>query len=186
MAEKKTGATASTAGDLILDAGVLYIKKTSSSDYVKVGVTRGGGTWEEGIPHRDIEYDNSRGAVKGFVTKDKGNPILTLTGLEMTIENLDNLMPGMKVDGITLVDSGQISDDDYLYEVKWVGNRPGECDKLVEIILKNVLQTQDISVAFADNDEATVPATFMGHFNLEDTPDSEGWLPEPWSAVFIG
>ena len=80
-------------GKLIEDAGVMYIKPTETSDYIKIGVTRGGGTFDRGIPRRDIDYDNSRGTTKGFSINDKGNPILTFTALEMTLENFDYLMP---------------------------------------------------------------------------------------------
>lgn len=179
----KTGATSSTKDRVLLDAGVVFIQATESSEEVKIGVTRGGCTFDQGVALRDVEYDNSRGATKGFVTKDKGNAILTGTALELTKENLSFFMPGFKIDGNTIVDAGQIKDTDYLYKVIWRGYRKEDCSQMIEIEITDALQTQDIGIPFADNDEATIPFTFMGHYDLDATEDSEGFYPEAYKII---
>lgn len=180
----RTGATSTTSDNLVLGAGILEIKETSGGSFVKIGATRGGGSFEAGIPLRAIEVDGLQGDTKGLVLKDKGNPTLSATLLEITKENIIKLMPGSQLVGNVITSSGQIKSTDYFYEVRWTGYRPNSSD-LIRISIYNALSKEALSLAFVDNDEATIPVAFGGHFDLSATPDSEGFLPEPWQIEFV-
>lgn len=181
---QRTGASSTTKDSLILGAGILSIKATSGGSFVKIGATRGGGSFDSGIPLRDIEADGLQGATKGMTVKDKGNPTLAVTILEVNKTILSQVMPGTQLNGNVITSDGQIKDTDYLYEVQWVGYRPGSTD-LVKITIQNALVKETIALAFADNDEATIPLTFMGHYDLDAVETDDGFLPEPWSIESV-
>lgn len=169
----RTGASATTGEKLILGAGKITIGG------VTVGATRGGATFSHGVPLRDVEADGLQGATKGLVYKDKGNPTLSTTLLEINKANLVKLMPGYVISGNTIISNGQIKSTDYHDSVIWTGYRP-ESTGLISIELKNVLVKEPIGLQFSDNDEATVSVVFMAHYDLEETETADGYLPEPF------
>jgi hypothetical protein len=180
----RTAATATSPEKMILGAGKIEIKAASGGSFVTIGATRGGASFDPGIPLRDIEADNFQGATKGFVVKDKGNPTLTTTILEITRVQLNQLLPGMTVSGNTIIGNGQIKATDYLFEVKWTGYRPHSTG-VVEILLKDVLVKEPIGLTFSDNDEATVSVTFMAHFDPAAVETADGYLPEPYVITSV-
>jgi len=179
----RTGATSTTAERLVLGAGIISVKATSGGSFVKIGATQGGGSFENGIPLRDVEVDGLQGATKGLVFKDKGNPTLATTILEITKAQIQQLIPGSQLVGNVITSNGQIKATDYLAEVKWTGYR-ADSTEVIEIVLKNCLVKDPLSLGFVE-EEATIPVTFTGHFDLDDSETTDGYLPEPWSITSI-
>jgi hypothetical protein len=179
----RTAATTASSEKMILGAGKIEIDPDDTG-FITLGATRGGASFDPGTPLRDIDVDGLQGATKGLVVKDKGNPTLTTTILEITREQLDRLLPGMEISGNTIVGAGQIKLTDYLYEVKWTGYRP-HSTQVVEILLKDVLVKEPIGLTFSDNDEATVSVTFMAHFDLAAAETSDEYLPEPYTITSV-
>jgi hypothetical protein len=180
----RTAATATSPEKMILGAGKIEIKAASGGSFVTVGATRGGASFDPGIPLRDIDVDGLQGATKGLVVKDKGNPSLSCTLLEITKTQLSQLLPGMIISGNTIIGNGQIKSTDYLFEVKWTGYRP-HSTAVVEILLKDVLVKEPIGLTFSDNDEATISVVFMAHFDLAATETADGYLPEPYVITSV-
>ena len=179
----RTGASSSSPANMTLGAGIIYVQATSGGSYVKIGVTRGGVTFTPGIPLRNIEFDGSQGATKGFVRNDKGNPTMTATILELTQTNLQQLIPGSALTGDVIASGGQIKTTDYLYAVKWVGYRAENATDTIEIVMNNVLCTEPITLTSADNDEATVAITLTAHYDLDAAETDDGYLPVPYSIT---
>lgn len=72
-----------TAGndEILLGVGRFYIG-TSAADAVKVGLTRGGGSFVVEREYRDINADDDPGSVEGRISKDTARPKLKLTALQ--------------------------------------------------------------------------------------------------------
>lgn len=179
----RTGASSTTPENMLLGAGILEIKATSGGSFVKIGATRGGFTFNPGIPLRSREFDGSQGNTKGMVVKDKGNPTMTGTILEISKTNLQQLIPGSQLVDDTITSRGQISDDDYLYQIRWTGYRSANTTDTVVITMDNVLCTEPLPLTTADNDEATIAVTLTGHFDLDAVETTDGYSPEPWSIT---
>ena len=177
----RTGASSTSPQKMTLGAGIIEIKATSGGSFVKIGATRGGATFTPGIPLRMREFDGSQGNTKGMVVKDKGNPVMTTTILEISKTNLQQLIPGSQLVGDVITSKGQIANTDYLYQVRWTGYRAGNATDTISITLDNVLCTEPITLTASDNDEATIAVTLTGHFDLDAVETADGYLPEPWS-----
>lgn len=68
-------------GEIVLDVGRFYIG-TSAEDAVKVGLTRGGGSFVVERAYREINADDDPGKVAGRIDKTEGRPKLKLTALQ--------------------------------------------------------------------------------------------------------
>ena len=170
----RTGAGANTGKSTLLGAGKISIGAVS------IGATRGGGSFNTGTVLRDVEFDGSQGATKGLVRKDKGNPVLTATILEVTKANLVKFMPGYQIVGDTIVSNGQIKDTDYHDTVTWTGFRAENDTDVFTIELQNVLVKDPVVLTMSDNDEMTLQVNLVAHYDLADTETTDGYLPEPF------
>jgi hypothetical protein len=68
-------------GEIVLGVGRFYIG-TSSTDAVKVGLTRGGGSFVVEREYREINADEDPGAVAGRIEKEMARPKLKLVALQ--------------------------------------------------------------------------------------------------------
>ena len=178
----RTGASSSTASNIVLGAGVLKYKLLGTEgEYTQLGATRGGATFDPGMPMRDIEFDGSQGGTKGLVVRDKGNPTLSCTILEITANNLA-LLNGSKDTAGVITYKNIIENTDYIKELVWEGLRidhETSGAKLVRITLNNVLVREPSQLTSEDNGEATISVVFSAHFDLAESKDAYGYAPIP-------
>jgi len=174
----RTSATLDTPDRLIQGAGVLYFNFKSFADRgVSVGATRGGVQVNLNNTLRDIEADNLQGATKGLVLKDKGNPELTFTILEMDKARLKECIAGARVSGNTITGEN-VKLADYLENVTWIGYTP-DGTQILMYQLFNVLPLES-SMSATDNNESELSVTFRGHY-AEGMPftDVDGFPMQP-------
>lgn len=183
-----TGLRTETFENLVLNAGMfvknfdytniadasalktaLQEKKAAGQDIL--GATRGGGSFVATREIRTPDVDGRRYPFKGDKIVDSVDARLSTTLLELTPGRLKDAMGSA-----TVTNSGKkttirlktaISTDDYLSNLCWVG---GLSDGRLAIInLYNALNTADLSITFADKNEATLPVEFHAHQdNVED------------------
>lgn len=163
--------TADLPKNLIFDAGVLYKNFKSPSEPGEVlGATRGGSEFNLNAEIREIEADGVPGPVKGLKRVSRAEPSININLLALTMENLKMAIPGAKsstagegFDDYDVITSGQITDDSYFENLALVA-RTG-AGKPVIVIIENALADGDLSISFADNDEANPSITFAGHYD---------------------
>lgn len=173
MPEIKSGISANTPDNLLLDAGAFYLNYDIETDTgTLLGATRGGGEFRAIPTVRQIEVDGARGPVKGLKRFDSWEITLQATLLEITSTILKNALISANVntdgpthDIITL--NNDISLSDYINNVTWIGTRSGSNEPVI-IQIDNAIGTEGITLAMVDKNEGTLPITFTAHYELTD------------------
>ena len=171
---------------IIFDAGVLYKNFVSPAEPGDIlGATRGGSEFALNAEIREVEVDGVPGPVKGLKRYTKVAPTVTINLLSLTKDNILLAIPGASAEAggtdftdYDVITSGQITDESYFDNLALVA-RTGS-GKPVIFVIENALADGNLSLSFADQDEANPSITFQAHFdpaNLESAEDLFENLP---------
>lgn len=135
-----------------------------ADESMRIGATRGGGTFECTPEVRNIEADGKRYEFVGSTIFDSWTVRLTGTLMEIVPENLGMVIAAADVTGEkgkrTIRARTDLLPTDYLENLVWVGNTS---EGIILIALKNALNTTGATLTFADKGEGTLPFEFHAH-----------------------
>jgi len=187
-----SGFTATTAENLLLDAGAFFKNFEVGTDTFDsavaagklLGATQGGGTFSAVPTIRKIEIDGVKGAAKGLQVIDEWVVTLMANIKEVTQESImAALATGVAADGPTgykkITVNNYIQLTDYIDNVVWVG-KLSKTDTPVIIIVKNAISLGGLTLNMADKSEGLIPTTFTGHYDDTelDVPPFEIYYPD--------
>lgn len=176
-----TGFNENTAENLLLDAGAFFVNFTVGTDTYEsareagklLGATRGGGEFKAAMTVRQIEVDGVKGRAKGLERNDAWDVYVKATVLEVNENSIKNGLAAATVSTNTVATGYDIIEGkndieltDYIENITWVGRISGS-EKPVIIQVYNALNTDGLSLAVSDKNEATMAMTFYGHYATE-------------------
>lgn len=126
-----------------------------------LGATRGGGTFTVTREMRTPEIDGMRYNFVGGNFVDSVDAYLSTTLVEVTAENITNLLAGTATTSgkkTTITMGTALDTDSYLENICWVGDLSD--GRLVLICLKNAINTADFTLTFTDKGEGTLAVEF--------------------------
>ena len=130
-----------------------------------LGATRGGGTFTVTKETRKPDVDGRRYPFKGDTVVDSVDGYLSTTLVEITPENFALGLGSATIEGSgtkkTITMNTAIRDTDYIDTLVWVGDLAD--GQFVAIELLNALNTADLSFAFTDKGEGTIPIEMHAH-----------------------
>ena len=186
---RKTGVSAETVNNMMIDAGAVYfIRDGDESDLENpdvweiFGATRDGNEFNVDQEFRMMPVDGVPGPSKGFKRIISVEATLTVNILEFTTDVLETAFPGATTEewpegepthDHIFRDAAKIELADYIDYVLLVGEKHCTGEPIV-CYIKNGLQDESIEVSTADEDEANPTLTFSGHFDVEN-PTREPW-----------
>lgn len=193
MPQGRSGISATTAPNMVLDAGEVWFNidttaledgsesdpwaaATAASTAVKIGGTRGGNTFNPGRVIRQMPVDGSLGPVKGFNRRQSSAPTLTCNALEITEENVEVALAGANnvLTGIfQKLTGGEIEDTDYIDNVALATTLKGS-DTPIVLVLFNALVLTAPTWNMQDENEVVLNITFTGHATV-DSPNTEAF-----------
>ena len=159
LAYTGTGAPTDSGTLKTLIAGIVAGTTTDKGDLL--GATRGGGTFTVTREMRTPEIDGMRYPFKGGNFVDSVDAYLSTTLVEVTPENITDLLAGTKTTSgkvTTIKMETAIDASDYTDNVCWVGDLSD--GRLVLICLKNAINTADFTLTFTDKGEGTLAVEF--------------------------
>lgn len=194
MPQGMSGVSAQTAGNMVLDAGAVFLNidiealeddssetpvadAISAADCVKLGGTRGGNSFNPGRTIRQIPVDGAVGPIKGFNRRQSSAPTLTVNMLELTPENLQNALAAAKAETVgkfTKITGGEVTDTAYIDNVALITTVKGHPDLPLVVVIYNALALESPEFGTADEDEVVLPVTFTGHVDVAK-PNEEAW-----------
>lgn len=190
---KYSGFTTKTAESLLLNAGAFFkdfdVENDTFATAVEagklIGATKGGGEFSAVPAVRQVEVDGIAGRAKGLEVIDSWEVYLKASVLEVKKETVLTGLCASKVDESTNTDydiisaNAEISLDDYIGNVTWVGTLSGS-EKPVIIVVENALNTDGLKFTVQDKREATIEMTFYGHYTQDDldTPPFKIYYPK--------
>ena len=176
-----TGLSSKTFKRLQLNAGV-FLKGFNHKSYqdlsalkaaiaeaiedegMRIGATRGGGTFECTPEVRNIEADGKRYEFIGSTVFDSWTVRLTGTMMEIVPENLSTVIAAADVTGEkgkrTIRARTDLLPTDYIDSLVWIGDTS---EGYILIALKNALNTTGATLTFTDKGEGTLPFEFHAH-----------------------
>ena len=179
---KITGLKSTSKKNFQLDAGALYKNWSIGTDTPAnassklIGATQGGATIAITPEIRQMEVDGAKGAVKGLEVIESWAATLTATVKEITPASIqlalaDSAVSTTAVTGYTKIVPGEdLTDEDYLTNVAWVGKLLGASDPIV-IILKNAVSLNGWNLQVQDKNEGGVPLVLTAHYDVADLDD---------------
>lgn len=180
----RTGASSTSHKKIFNGVGKLYLNfKSFAEPGTLLGATRGGITANFNNTLRGIEFDGSQGDTKGLKVKDKFNPEITTTVIEMTKEKLNTYIAGSILDGQEIT-GGRITDDSYIDNVTFVGVRQDGVT-FFQVELFNCLITPG-ALTMSDNNEVTLELTIRGHYEEGEMFTNEDCFPMFPARITIG
>lgn len=181
-----SGFTNKTAKHLMLDAGAFFKNFDVSTDTFAtakaagklLGATSGGGEFSAVPEIRQVEVDGVKGRAKGLETLDSWEVYIKATFIELSADVLATMLTTGKTEMVADVDSKvkgytkitatqKIELTDYIDNIVWIGTLSGS-DEPVIIEIRNGLDTDGLTLTFADKSETTSDATFYGHYDEDD------------------
>ena len=156
---------------------------TALQDTTKLlGATRGGGSFTVTSEIRDPDMDGKRYRFKGGAFVDSVDAALTGTLVEVIPETFAKVLAtgDVATSGAkkTVTMHTAIKDEDYLEKLVWVGDMSD--GGLVLIALKNALNTNGMTLTFADKDEGTIPFEFHAFQDVVEDYDNA-----PFEVIFL-
>ena len=131
---------------------------------MRIGATRGGGTFECTPEVRNIEADGKRYEFVGSTVFDSWTVRMTGTLMEIVPENLGMVIAAADVTGDkgrrTIRARTDLLPTDYLENLVWIGDTS---EGFLLIALRNALNTTGATLTFADKGEGTLPFEFHAH-----------------------
>lgn len=203
MPQGQSGLSTNTAGNMVLDAGAVYLNigiteledasasapledAIGVSECVKLGGTRGGNSFSPNRVIRQMPVDGGIGPIKGFNRRQSSAPTLTVNMLEITPENLVNaIAAGVSATAgqFKKITGGEVKNTSYITNVALVTTLKGHATLPFVVVLFNALALESPEFSTADEDEMVLPVTFTGHV-LDSAPNTEAFAiyhPTPTS-----
>jgi len=147
-----------SAANWQLDAGVLYF------DDVKVGVCRGGATFESGAEIRDPEWVGKRHKTAGTRRITYRIPKLTVRLMEWDSTNITTASINNTL--------GVVDDAVYIDKVTYVTDKH-------TVELANALPDGDLNIVTEDQNEGRLEFAFIPHYDADD----HDFDTPPWSVT---
>lgn len=175
MSLNTTGFNASTAKNLLLDAGAVY-KNFDKINYTGtlIGATQGGNQFRAVPNMRNIPIDGVKSEyVRGLTVIDSWEVSLTTNLLEVTRETLKLALGAIEeastADGKYYSIKGKqyLYDNDYLDNVAYVGKISGSKQPVI-VIVKNAMNHGGLEISMEDASEGVLPVTLHGHQDSSD------------------
>jgi len=177
---KKTGYTADTPKNLLLDAGAFFVNYTMGTDTFEsakeggklLGATRGGGSFSAIPAIRQIEVDGLMGKTKGLEVIDSWEVKMSANIIEVTESVLKKALVSTETDNDQLMYHGikgknVIELDDYISNITFVGTYSGSEDPII-IQVYNAINTNGLTLTTSDKGETVIALEFEGHFDASD------------------
>lgn len=187
-----TGLTSNTPENLLLDAGAFFKNYDLSKTYAQnvtagslIGATAGGGSFSAVPTVRKIEVDGAKENVAQLQTIDQWVVTMTANVKEVTADTIELALGASTKTTSTnpasyskIVGNADFAEADYLENFTWVGRLSGNANPVI-IVIKNALALGGLSITMADKNEAVIPVTVTGHYDLDDldTPPFEIYYP---------
>lgn len=181
---RQTGATTKSSSRFVVDAGALY-KNYGLADEDPMGATQEGATFTLEQTMREVPVDGFRGPMRGARRVTSEMARISANLLEMTTDNLTDIITGSDVNDHTAAGAGSKThhevqrtsdlpkDGDYLQNVALVARVQGS-DEPAVFILYDALSEGGLEIETSDEGEATVGVQFTAHFDPSD-PDTSPW-----------
>jgi len=179
-----TGATTKTAQRFVVDAGAIY-KNYGLADEDPIGATQEGATFVVEQTIRQVPVDGFRGAMRGARRVTEETARITAGILEMTSDNLTEIITGSEVSEHTATGASEKThhevqrmtdvpkDGDYLQNVALVARVQGSQQPIV-CILYDALSDGGLELETTDQEEGTLTTQWTAHFDPSD-PDKSPW-----------
>ena len=176
------GITDKTYSRILIDAGQLRIGYVDESNPgALLGATRGGSVFAIEPDIRLMPVDGAKGDVKGDKRIARVNATITANVIELSAWVLALSLPGSTTDNYPDVTPTHnqirrylaLAISKYRSTIALIGEIAGTGEPIV-CILSNVIGTKGMSLALAENDEATLQMVFTAHFDPA-TMDAEPW-----------
>lgn len=195
----RSGYTAKTSENLLLDAGAFFVNYEMATDTFEtavtagklLGATRGGGSFSAVPEFRAIEVDGIKGKAKGLQVIDSWEVKMSSNVLEVTRESLAQALASSSLDTATNLDydiitaKNHVDLTDYIENITYVGTRSGSEEPLI-IQIYNALNKNGLTLETADKGESVVAMEFEGHYDdakLDSPPFAIFYPKEPAPAV---
>lgn len=176
-----SGFNANTSKNLLLDAGAFFKNFDAETDTFAtakaagklIGATSGGGEFNATAEVRQVEIDGVKGRAKGLEAIDSWEVYLKGTFVELSASvvglalGASDTETDSQTGTKTITARNNIEATDYIDNITWVGTISGSDDPVI-IQVFNALSTDGISVTVEDKANATVEATFYGHYDTDD------------------
>lgn len=187
-----SGFTATTAENLLLDAGAFFkdfVVGTDDFDSAVtagklLGATQGGGSFSAVPTVRNILIDGVKGSAKGLQQIDEWVVTITANIKEISQKAITNALGATTVvDGPTgykkITANNYLQLTDYTTNIVWVG-KLSKTDTPVVIVVKNAISLGGLSLNMADKAEGLITTTFTGHYDATDldSPPFEIYYPK--------
>ena len=167
--------TPTTAKNLVLDAGVVYLNYGEAGERV-LGATAGGNTFLIEREIREIAVDGAKGKVKGLRRLITENAALTVRLKEMSADNIRAALagtaktdhpdtPGKTHDAVQ--PTGDVDETEYFTNVALVATVSGTTTPCV-VVLNNALGDGNLEVNLLDKEEMVIEVTFSAHYDPND------------------
>jgi hypothetical protein len=166
--------TSTTAKNMILDAGVVYVNYGETNERI-LGATEGGNSFTIERDFQEIAVDGAKGKIKGLMRLVAENASLAVNMREFSTANLLAALPGtVKAyfpavtpthDSIT--STGSLSDSSYLTNIALVSTVSGSNQPCV-IILTNAIADGKFEFKAKDKDAVTLEVTFSATYDPAD------------------
>lgn len=174
---RQHGITTSTTGNLIFDAGAVYVNYGESGEAL-LGATRGGSTFAIETDYREMEFDGAKGPIKGGRRIVGVRAKMTVNLIEFSKENFLRALSGADAADETtyweITRSASIAAADYLTNIALLAETSASDTVPVACILKNALADGNLELAFADDEETGLTIEFTAHQDVSDL-DTEPW-----------
>lgn len=166
--------------NIVIDAGVVYVNY-GEEDQRLLAPTKGGNTFEVTAEIREIEADGQRGKTKGLRRKIREEANLTVTLMDLNLDNLEIAFPG-STKGLNKLSAGwKIKDTDYLKNVTLIGETLGGAYK--KITIYNAMSDEDLAIALEEDNEGALEVNFSGHHVLCPTETDVLWDIEDLTSL---
>lgn len=195
-----SGLTASSLNNVVKNAGRLFRNadlthmvnpnaatplSSALADAMMLGITQGGNGLSFETEMREIEFDGKRGKVKDATEMLSGMPSLSTTLKEFSIQNLSLAFPSTITqpmgNGFTrLTIEPRI---DYHDNFVWVGTH-GARDQPIVVVVKNAMNTANVSASFQDKNDATLAMTLEGSYGADGLIPLEIYMAT--QSIFTG
>jgi len=167
MVERRTGMTANTPNNLLIDAPTILVSGTS------IGAARDGATWTLEQTIREPNIDGARGPVVGTRRVTRSVARVTFSPLEWTPENWRQFIAGAL--GNPLRRSTYIIDPSFhIPEVSIIGTRQDGGEAIITLF-DALGDSEEISAAMEDENEAAPEVQLTAHFKPTNVSDEEPW-----------
>lgn len=175
MATRRTGVSANSHKNFVIDAAAVYVNYDESDERL-IGATQDGVTFTIEQTVREPEIDGAKGPIKGTRRIIRSVCRAMFSPKEWTDANFLAFLAGSTDtdDGGTTVITRSAYELSELTNIAFVGTKQGSTDPIV-LIIKNALADQEsFEMAMEDDGEASPEIQVTGHY------DPAAMDEEPW------